>query len=75
MTSLLCTLDALIDRRMRGNAIHMQQLKCAQPQGDQHLRIELRIWMLQQWPDRRVEVNLPAQHAQYQRSRQVAVRL
>ena len=44
-------LHALIDRRMRGNAIHMQQLKCAQPQSNQNLGIELCIRMLQQRPD------------------------
>ena len=65
---------ALINRGMGRNPIQMQQLKRPHAQSDPHFRIELCIGMLQQRPNLLVQPNLPAQHAQHQRRRQIPIR-
>ena len=52
----------------------MQQLKSAQPQRNQNLRIELGIRMLEKRADAPIQVDLPSQRPKYKSRRQVAVR-
>ena len=66
-------LHAFANRRVRGNAVHEQHLKCAQPQPDQHFIIELCVRPHQQWANPRIQHHLPAQRAENQRRNQVAV--
>ncbi len=74
MARVLCEFHTLINGGPRRYPIQMQKLKCAHPQGDQHFRIELCIWMFQEWPDAVVKLDLPAQHTHYERSCQIPIR-
>ena len=74
MTGLLCQLHAFIDRRMGRNAIEMHQLESTEAQGNQHFHVELCIRVLQERPHVEVQFQLPAQHAQHKRGRQIAIR-
>ncbi len=54
-------------------AIEMEQLKCAQPQGDQNFGINLGVGLAEEAAQNLVELNLPAQHTQNQCSGEMAV--
>ncbi len=73
MAGLLGQFHAFVDGGAGGNAVQMQQLKRAQPQGNQYLRIEFGVGAFEQRLQLMIELNLPAQHAQHQRRGQVAV--
>src|SRR5215472_3166548 len=73
MTGLFGQLDALVDCGVNRNAIHPQQLKCTEPQGNQNFGIELCIRVLQERAKAPVEINLPAQNAKSESSGEIAV--
>ena len=73
MAGLLGKLHAFVDRGMRGDAIHVKQLKCAEPQCDEHLGIEASVGPLEQRRNSASRPNLPAQRAEHERRCQVAV--
>ncbi len=62
-----------IDGGARGDAVQMEQLECAQAEGDQNLQIELGIGAFEKQVDLVVELNLPAEHSQHQGRDQIAV--
>ena len=73
MAGLLGQLHALVDGGAGGDAVHVEQLECAQAQGDENFGVEFGVGAGEQGVKLVVELNLPAQHAQHQRRGQVAV--
>ena len=73
MAGLLGEFDALVDGGAGGNAVHAQNLECAEAQGDQDFRLEFSFGPGEQGLHLMVEANLPAKHAQNQRRGQVAI--
>ena len=74
VTGVLGQLHALVNRGARRDAVHIQNLKRAQPQDDLNLRVELGVGPGEQRMKLMIEQNLPAQYAQHERRSQVAVR-
>ncbi len=60
---------------MRRNPIHMQQLKCAQPEHQRNRLGKPLVRTLQKPPHIRIQRDLPPQHAHYQRRRQMPISL
>ena len=73
MTGLLGQLHALVDSGASGDAVHVQNLKGAQAQGDPNLRVEFGVGAFEQDLELMIEANLPSEHAQHQRRGKVAV--
>jgi hypothetical protein len=68
-------LNAFADGGMCWNAVHMQQLQRAQTQRGQHRGRRFDLRPLEVQTNARIERNLPAQHAQHKRVRQIDVNL
>ena len=73
VAGLLDQFDAFGENGACGDAIHVEQLECAQAESDQDFCIEFHVGMSEQSADLLVELNLPAEHAQDERRDQVAV--
>ena len=73
MPCLLCEFHAFVDGSPGRNAIKVEQLKRAHSQSDEHFSIDARSRSFQEGLDLLIELNLPAKHAQHERSGQIAV--
>jgi len=74
MAGLLGEFHALIDGGAGGNAIHVENLKCAKAQGNADLCIKLGVRALEQGLKLMVELDLPAEYAEHHGGGEVAVR-
>jgi hypothetical protein len=70
---LLQQLNAVVDDCVRGHAIQMQQLKCAQAERGCCFHAQLYVGTSQQSANSFVERQLPAQRSQHQHGGQVAI--
>jgi hypothetical protein len=73
MASLLGEFNALIYGGARGNAIHVENLERAQPQGNADFGIKLGIGTHKQGLKLMVELDLPAEYAEDQGCRKITV--
>jgi hypothetical protein len=73
VTGLLGEFHALVDGGAGWNTVQMEQLEGAEAQGDQDLRVEPGVGVLEEGLQLVVEANLPAEHTEDQGGGQVAV--
>jgi hypothetical protein len=73
VTGLLGEFHAIVDGRVRRDAIEVKDLECAEPESDENFRFKAGVGMLEQGLDLVVEANLPAEGAENKRGGQIAV--
>ena len=73
VTGMFGQLYALVDGCVGGDAVHLQNLESAQAQGNPDFGVEFGVGAFEQNLKLMIEPNLPAENAQHQRHRQVAV--
>jgi hypothetical protein len=65
--------NALVDRRVRGNPVHVQHLECAEAECDQYWVGEFLVRAGEVLPDRGIKRDLPAEDAHDERRGEIAV--
>ena len=73
MSRPLGQFHAFVNRRMQRNPVHVQQLKCTEPQRDQNFDVNLGVRMFKENPDALIEIDLPAQNAEHQSGGQMTI--
>jgi hypothetical protein len=73
LAGLLGQFHTLIDGGASGDAVHVQNLECAQAEQDQNFGIEFGVGVREQSADLVIETNLPAENAEHKGCDQIAV--